>query len=1094
MNFCQLHCHSYFSILDGVASPEELVEKAASVGMKALALTDHGNMSAIFRFSQACKKFNVKPIIGCEFYVNNDRDLLKESGPNCHLVLLAKNKKGYKNLLKINYESCDKGFYYRGRTTEDFIFSHSEGLVCTTACMGSSLAKKILANDLTGAEELFLLYKEVFKEDFYGEIHLNEMEEQKKVSKYIYKLCKKHRVKFIIAGDCHYIEKEDAEIQDRLIMISRKKRESDENIFRFSARCLYFHSSEDYFDFNTRFGYNFPVAVIREGLETTLEVADKCNFNIEIGKNKFPKYIDEDGNEVNADFLLEKKCRENIHKIIPKGKSNIYMARLEKELTVVIAKGFSNYFLIIEDLINFCKKVNIGIGAGRGSAAGSLISYILGITRIDPVRFGLLFERFLNSQREDPPDIDLDFESKRKNEIEEYLKGKYGRNKVAHILTFSTFGTKGALRDVARTMNKEKDDEFVSIIKKMEDDSTKQYGIMEQLYSKEWTKKEKNYIDINANMFNTANKIVGKIRQIGRHAAGIAITPGPVYSYIPVQKIKGEIVTGFTEGKDYRELSAVGVLKIDVLGLDQVDILKASVENAKKFEGKKIDLDNINLEDPLLFNALNKFPNIGIFQFENHGIDAYLKNVKPFCFHDIVTTNALYRPAILNAGEHDEYLRKRKKIIEEGKKYKGLTKEMGEILSSTHGTIVFQEQFIEILHKIGNFTLEEADKARKTFKLIYLRNMSTENKKEDPELLKVISKFKEGALKKGFPENKINPFIDKLAEFAQYSFNLSHSVSYSVISMQSLYLREYYPLCFYPALLNTTDNVEKAYGFRKENKMKKYFSYIMSRDIEFAPIDINNSGVEFAPTKEGKISIPFTFIKGLGESLGNCIMDASPFSSFSDFVLKEMNFKTNKTAVLSLIAVGAFDKLNKNKRAMYEFYLEWAPKRSRYKNKSREQILAAMKKIWSCHKDCDEFSWQESKELEEKACNFNVFYGTSASEKRKIEFLQNRGKIIPLLDNIKGDERYCFIITAIKTIKDKNGKQMAFLSVEDWLRNTIEVAVFQDVYRTEGKQLEKGVQYLMSGYKNRGMIIAGSGGYDRNTTKVFIRLDSLKNI
>lgn len=1093
MKFVQLHLHTSFSVLDGVNSPEEFAAKAKQVGMPALAITDHGNMSGILRFYNACRKEEIKPIIGCEFYVNNNRSKGKEARDNHHIVLLAKNKEGYKNLLKINYDSFNEGFYYKGRTSEPFMFEHSDGLVCTSACMASTIASFILNKEFKKAENVFLQYKEAFGKDFYGELHFNEVKDQIKVTKGIYELCKKHKVKYIITGDCHYIEKEDARTQDILLMINTRKRESDSNVFRFSARNLYFHLPKDYMNFNKKFGYNFPDRVIQEGLMRTLEIVEKCNFEMLNKDSKFPAYVNEDGIQVNAPLILVKKCHNISKSIFPKDKEKEYKGRLEKELKVITEKGFADYFLIIEDIIKFCKKKNIGVGAGRGSAAGSLVSYVLGITRVDPIRFGLLFERFLNSERKDPPDIDLDFESGRKSEIEDYLKNKYGRDRVAHIITFSTFRPKGALRNVARVLNKDRDMEFATIIKRIEDDPRGSFGVIGQLESlmENLDKSEISYIKNNMDMFRIADKLVGKIRQQGQHAAGVAITPGPIYDYIPIQKIRGEIVTGLTEGKDYRELSEVGILKIDILGLDQVNILKDALEMALKNTGQEIDLDNIDLEDKKLYKALNKYPSMGLFQFENQGIDAYVKSVQPFCFEDISAINAMYRPAILNSGEHIKFLENRKKILEQGKVYQGESKEMREILSPTYGIIAYQEQFIEILHRIGGFSLQEADKARKTFKMLYLRNTSTENKKEDPELLEVADRFRKGALEKGISEIRVDKLINKLAEFAEYSFNKSHSVSYSVVTMQTLYMREYFPLFYYSSLLNHAENSEKNYGFRKENKAAKYFNFIKMRGVNFLPIDINKSSGRFEPEKN-KIRIPLTFIKGIGESLSEVIIQHRPFLSLSDFFRKELNFKSNKTSIMALIKAGAFDNLFDNKRAIYKFYEEWNPLKSKYRKAKPEKIKQDMKLMWDKYKNIRNWTEEEMIQIEAEVCNFNIFY-SDENIWRKIEYLADKKRIVSIQENNKKeDQYYCFQIESIKDWVDKNGNDMCFISAKDWMNNQLEIKVFANIFQEIKKGfLKKGEYYLMTGYNKENSVIAHKYNLSK---KAFILLKDLENI
>ena len=1108
MDFVQLHLHTYFSILDGVASPENCVKKAKSVGMKSLAITDHGTMSGVLRFNNECVEQGIKPIIGCEFYVNDNRiKELKNSGPNNHLVLLAKNETGYKNLLKINYDAMDKGFYYRGRAHTKTIRKYHEGIICTTACLGSTFARLILADEMELMENKLTSYKNLFGDDFYIELHFNELKDQIKVTKTLFDFSKKLDIKCIMTGDCHYLERGDDKIQDLQIMINNKKRMSDSNVFRFSVRNLFFHSPEDYLLFNNEFGYHLPSSEVKKAIKNTCEVADKCNFKIETGIVKLPKFFDEDGYQVNADKILVQKCSQGLIKKSSDKNGNIsdiYHKRARYELDVIEEKGFADYFLIIEDIIQFCKKNDIAIGAGRGSAAGSLVSYLLDIIKVDPIKHGLLFERFLNKDRKDPPDIDLDFESKRKPEIEEYLKQKYGKEKVAHIITFSTFQLKGAVRDVFRVYEKEKDAAFVTLIKKIPsaaEEDLEKVSLSKQVKKLPLTNKEETYLTVNKKIFDMAGKLVGKIRQKGSHAGGTVITPDPIWEYMPVDKIKGEIVTGFIEGKDYRELSDLGILKIDILGLETVDILKNAVELVYKTLREDIDLNNIDLEDSKLYNALNSYSSIGIFQFENQAIDTFMKRVKPFCFDDITVVNALYRPALINANEHERYIKRRNKILrweqENGEEYTGYKTLIGKLLASTYGTIVFQEQFMEILHKIGKFTLEEADKARKTFKILYLRNQDTEKKKEDPELLKVTNKFKKGVKETtNMTDNKINKLVNVLAEFAEYSFNKSHSLSYSIVSMQTVFMREYYPYCFYSALLNSSDNSVKSSGFRKENKMKKYIYYIRSRNIDFWPIDINKSRVRFYPeTIKGKkkIRMPLTFVPGIGESFANNIIEAAPFRSFSDFCIKELQFKSNKTSILNLIYIGTFDSLNKNRKGLASFYEKWVGIKTKMKKKDKLVIKEKMLEIWNEYKELGSYTSEEKRNFEKEICRFNVFE-SDGETLRKINHLANKGKVVSLDQEPKGKQRYCIRFESIKPVTDKNGKKMAFYDIEDWRGKSLEAVSFSNTYNAM-KNIELDRYYAVRGYIDPGgkMIMGIKGSYSK-MSKLVIAVDSLKNI
>ncbi len=1065
MNFVQLHIHSYYSLLDGIPSPEEYVKEAKKTGMKALALTDHGSMSGILRFSNSCRKEGIKGIIGCEFYINDNRDNEKgkEKGSNKHVVLLVKNKTGYKNLLKINYDSFKNGFYYKGRTTTDFIFKHSKGLICFTACMSGIIAKPLIDGNMVKAEKIFLRWKKVFKDDFYGELHFNELEDQIIVTDNIYYLCRKHKVKYVATGDCHYIKENDAELQDYLLMINQRKKISDDNIFRFDVRNLFFHMPEYYYKANKKYNYRLAKYVITNAIQTTKDIADKCNFSLSEEENKFPAFIDQDGYEVNSNVMLKTECVKGLKRIfnglkIPED----YIERTKKELRVIVDKSYSDYFLIVQDIINFCNKKDIAVGPGRGSAAGSLISYLLGITKVDPLRFNLLFERFLNKDRNDAPDIDLDFESNRKSEIEEYLKQKYGEDRVAHIITFSTFKTKGALWDMARVKEKDKDIEFKSIIKRIDNDNDGAiYYVKDQIKDKDWTNKEKTFFKKNKEMFLMADRIVGRIRQFGRHAGGTVITPSAIYNYIPVSRIKGEVVTAFKEGKDFRELTQLGVLKIDILGLETVSILKNAVHMVEDDLGVKIDLNDVSayINDKHLYEILCKEDCIGIFQFESQGINSFMKEVQPENFEDVAVINALYRPAIVKSNEHMKYVHRRRKLKNANKKFSEYYKApiFGKIIDSTYGTIAYQEQFIEILHKLGGFTLEEADKARKIFKDLYLKNTSTENKILDKRLVATMTKLRKGARENAqMRDNEINKLIDKLAYFAEYSFNRSHSVSYAIIAMQTLYMREYFTKYYFTALLNTVENKDSVQDFKKRNELEMYINFIKKKisDNVFSKIDITKSTDKFYMEGE-KIRVPLSIVHGVGSALPNEISKARPFISFSDFCMKELKMKSNKTAILNLIDIGAFDNLNGNRKALHDFWVSWSAVKTKYKKKDEEDVKKVLWKYWNKYKNRGDYTMEEKRKLEKEVCKFNIFCGESIEIVKKLSHVIKNNKIIPLNQKLDSTQHYCFKIVSKSIIVDKNNNEMMFLIGKDWENNQVKIVVFHNIYKVCSKILKE---------------------------------------
>lgn len=869
MRLVSLHNHSDYSLLDGIAQIKPLVKKAKELGMPALAITDHGTMAGALGFYLECKKQKINPIIGVEMYVDDSKD---KKGHYKHVILLAKNLKGYKNLLRIVSEANINGFYKRPRISTKKLFQYGEGLIVSTACMGGILARtKTKAQMVRVAEK----WKDRFGDDFYIEVQFNEIAAQKIVNKKLFDVAEELDIKVIPTLDSHYVDKEDVLIQDFVLLVRSKKTIDQRKDVVYQARSLYLMDGKELYKQVKKFGYSITKGGLQRILENTVEIADKCNLKIPTGKIHIPS-MGLDTDQFNN--MVKKKFKKFWFK-----NNKEYKKRIVKELKVVSKFKFHDYFIIVQDLVNWCRKNDIFVGPARGSVAGSLIAYVLQITMIDPIEHGLIFERFLNEDRVDVPDIDLDFDSNKRDRVINYLSEKYGRNKVAKVVSFGTFGQVGALKDVGRVFKlaSKPIDEIASVVYKtgeLKDTFKELSGIL-----KDFWKENKKY-------FNVAKKITGMIRNYGVHPCGVIIAPKPVYTYCPLQRVKGDIVSAYSEGIRGRELTEVGLIKYDILGLNTCSIIAGAIDKIKETEA--IDLNNtiwrLDLTDKKLIKEAAKGNTIGGFQFESEAATRLLRTIKPETFYEIAALNAINRPGPLSSG-----------AVEKFENYEGMgikSKKINKILKETRGVLCYQEQVIQILHQIAGYTLSEADNIRKlAAKKMFTKGKEKKFKKEFfSKCSKTIGK---GSAKK---------LWEIIKEFTQYSFNKSHSVSYAYLFFQILYLKNYYPRQFFVSLLsNTESNIikDRKKGYEK-NKLYKYIGEARRYRLNIYGPDINKSEIGFSIEKDG-IRFGLSKIKGLKTSAIE-IVEKRPYKSFRDF-LSKVSSKIHKGKVIALIQAGCFD-------------------------------------------------------------------------------------------------------------------------------------------------------------------------------------------
>ena len=877
--FTHLHVHSEYSLLDGMCRIKELPKRAKELGQTAIALTDHGVMYGAVDFFKACREEGIKAIIGCEVYTTNNR--LDKSGgrgenETNHLILLCKNEVGYNNLIQIVSAGFVDGFYYRPRVDMEILKKYKGGLIALSACLAGEIPKALLAGDNQRAENIVKEYKELFDE-FYIELQDHGIEEQKKLNPLLVKLAKDTNTPLVATNDVHYIHSEDSKNQDVLLCIQTGKTLDEENRMRFETDQFYLKSEEQ---MKALFKY------APEAIENTGLIADKCNFEFKFGERHLPEYSVPDG--MSAFDYLHLLCEKGLNERY-KNPTDEHKERMEYELGVIKQMGFVNYFLIVWDFINYAKSNGIPVGPGRGSAAGSIVSYVLGITDIEPLRYNLIFERFLNPERVSMPDIDIDFCPKRRSEVINYVIEKYGAENVSQIGTFGTMKARGAIRDCGRVLGMPYGDvdtvaKMVPMDLGMSLDLALENPKLKQAY--ETSAEVRNLID-------TAKAVEGLPRNIGTHAAGVVIDGNKVSSYVPVQRSDDIISTQYT--KDTVE--ELGLLKMDFLGLRNLTVIEDTVNIAKSM-GIDIDMRNIDYDVPEVYEMISQGDTDGVFQLESGGMRAFMKRLIPESIEDITAGIALYRPGPMDF--IPEYIKN--KMNPKNIKYKHPL--LKDILEMTYGCIVYQEQVMQIVRTLAGFSMGRADEVRRAM-----------SKKKAKEMQKARQSFIygednedgtirfPGCVRNGIDEKTAESIFDDMDAFAQYAFNKSHAAAYSIVTYQTAYLKCLYPAQFMAALISSVmDN---------SNKVAAYINNCTQKGIKILPPDINKSMADFS-VEGNNIRFGLTTIKNVGDSfVRKCVSEREEngkFRSLRDFASRMLS-ELNKRSVECLIKSGAFDSL-----------------------------------------------------------------------------------------------------------------------------------------------------------------------------------------
>ncbi|MDI6591641.1 MAG: DNA polymerase III subunit alpha [Patescibacteria group bacterium] len=1012
MKFTHLHVHSHYSLLDGLPKIDQLLDYVKKLGMEAVALTDHGNIYGAVEFFKKAKEKGIKPIIGCEIYLALER--MDQKRPNIddkryHLVLLVKNEEGYKNLVKLITRAHLEGFYYKPRVDEELLAKHSQGLICLSGCLQGKIPRLILAKKIKEAENQALKYQEIFgKDNFYLELqHHPNLPEQKKVNRVLIDFSKKLNIPLVATNDCHYLRSEDAETQDILMLINTGAKPDDPERLTMKADDFSMHPPQKMAEFFRE----FP-----EAIENTQRITELSNFEFEWGKTKLPQFETPSGKSL--DDYLRELCYQGLEKR-KLNKTKEVIARLENELSIIRQTRFASYFLIVQDFVNWAKENRIVVGPGRGSVAGSLVAYLLNITNINPLKYDLLFERFLNPERISLPDIDLDFNDRRRNEVIEYVAQKYGKDKVAQIITFGTMAARAVIRDVGRALNYSYS--YCDKIAKMIpfgltlDETLAKISEFRQIY--ETDEKAQRLIDF-------AKKLEGCARHASTHACGVVISAKPLDDIVPLQHPTQDdkaIVTQY----EMHSIEDLGLLKMDFLGLKNLTIIEDTISRIYKVQNKKIDIENIPLDDKKTFQLLQKGETVGVFQLESDGCRRYLKQLKPTEFEDIVAMVALYRPGPMQfipeyiAGKH-----KKKKI-------EYLHPKLKPILEKTYGIIVYQEQVMKIAQDLAGFTLSEADVLRKAI-----------GKKIRKLLMAQKEKFIEGCQKNKISERVSQKIWHWIEPFTRYSFNKSHATCYAMIAYQTAYLKSHFPVEFMASLLTSEKADVERIGF--------LISECKKMEIEVLPPDINESLENFTVVPPKMIRFGLLAIKNVGVNVVEAIVKerkaAGPYRSILDFVSRVNSRDLNKKSLESLIKAGVFDKMAERNQLLFnlEKLLESARETQRERASGQRGLFDGMERKVEIQlaptqpaSKAEKLSWE--KEL------LGLFVTSHPLEDFK-KVLEK--KVLPLAkitQDLTGKiVRIGGIISSIKKIITKNGKPMLFTKLEDE-NAKIEVVVFPSI-------------------------------------------------
>ncbi len=1035
VNFVHLHCHSEYSLLDGAAKIKKMVERAAQLGMPALAVTDHGTMFGVIDFYRAAREAGVKPILGCEVYVSPRSRFQKEAkrdDTQYHLVLLAENNTGYRNLMRLVSSGYLEGFYYKPRVDRQLLEECSEGLIALSACLAGEIPSLILQGQPDKAREAACYYRDLFgKDSFFLELHDHGIPEQKTVNRALREISRQEGIPMVAANDVHYLAKEDAETHDVLLCIQTGKTVDEPERMKFESEEFYFKTAEEmaaiFSDYN-------------DAISNSVLIAGRCNVEKDFSRRSLPEYHLPEGTDP-AGYLKElchKGLRERYAEITPE-----MTERLEYELQVIGQMDYSHYFLIVWDLIEYAKKEKVIVGPGRGSAAGSLVAYSLGITNIDPLKYSLLFERFLNPERISMPDIDIDFCDDKRDRIIDYVCEKYGQERVAQIITFGTMAARAAVRDVGRALAVPYNevDRLAKLIpnepKMTISRALEQNRELQTLYREEQYRK----------LLDTSMAVEGMPRHASTHAAGVVIAEEPLINFVPLYKTSDStIVTQFPMGT----LEDLGLLKMDFLGLKTLSIIGEALENIEKRHDTRIDIDRIPLDDGKTYDLLSRGETTGTFQLESTGMRSVLRDLMPNKFEDIIAVVALYRPGpmeqipVFVQSKHGKrQIRYAHPVLE-------------PILNETYGVIVYQEQIMEIAARMAGFTLGQADLLRRAI-----------GKKKMEILDEQQQLFINGCMNNGYSEALAAEIYDLILKFASYGFNKSHAAAYAMIAYQTAYLKANYPVEFMAALMTVY--------YSNSDKVALYIADCKRMGIELLPPDINESDTHFTPIGENRIRFGLAAVKNVGLGAIESIVGArveKPYISMRDFVSRVDMRSCNRKVLESLVKCGAFDTLGGH-RAQYLAILEDVLAQGQSVQREREQGQISMFSLMESAvqeelltdnpPSIEPFSDKERLSMEKEMLGLYISGHPLEPHRPVLERMADLTSCAEL--SAAGDNKHVKvggIIVAVRHFYTKKNKQMAFVKLED-LTGSVELVVFPDLFESNSAVLQEDNLVLVEG-------------------------------
>ncbi|MEJ5377991.1 MAG: DNA polymerase III subunit alpha [bacterium] len=1047
-SFVHLHVHSEYSLLDGAIRFSQALEAARAYKMPALAITDHGNLFGAVSFYQEATKAGVKPVIGCELYMASgsrwDRTSAKGMEGNHHLLVLARNSLGYRNLLKLVSKGYLEGFYYKPRIDRELLAMHSEGLVGMSACLHGEIPHWILQGQWERAVQTAQWYRDTFKGNFFLELMHNGIPEQDKVNEGLLRLAKELGLGVVATNDCHYLKREEARSHDVLLCIQTGKTLESSSRLKFQTDQFYFKSPEE---------MACSFSHVPEALSNTLKIAQECELELELGKYFFPSFPLPEGEtlESRLEALARQGFQERMAQIQAHSpqwfqqRVSQYTSRLEHELRVIQEMGFAGYFLIVADFIQYARDEGIPVGPGRGSAAGSLVAYCLRITDIDPIRYNLLFERFLNPERKSMPDIDIDFCKLGRDRVIRYVAQRYGQENVAQITTFGRMEARAVVRDVGRVLGMpyEEVDRLAKLIPKGPGMDLGK-AMLKEPKLKELAQSNPQVKDL----LEVALSLEGLVRHASTHAAGVVISDRPIVEHLPLYRSQeGELVTQY----DMKAVEAIGLVKFDFLGLRTLTMMDDALKLIAK-SGTKVDLRSIPLDDPATYHLLSSGDTDGVFQLESSGMRELLVRMKPTVFEDLIALVALYRPGPLGSGMVEEFIeRKQGKVA-----IRYELPQLEPILKDTYGIIVYQEQVMQIAVELAGYTMGQADVLRKAMGKKIARVMEEQRQV-----------FLNGARKNGVPEDVASRIFDLMAKFGEYGFNKSHSAAYAMVAYQTAYLKTHFPVEFMAALLTSEKD--------RTDKIIRYISSCKERSIEVLPPDVNESDYDFS-VSDGKIRFGLGGVKNVGRKAIDAILQArkkGPFKSLRDFCSRVDTQKVNKRVMESLIKCGAFDSFGGH-RAQYMAGLDQVMEEAQRLHRARARGQMSM------FGEVSNFSlpgdllpevepWEESRRLEHEKESLG-FYVTGHPMERITDEVSswcnaNTETLASMAD--KAEVRMVGVKRSCKEVATKKGERMGFLTLED-LHGSVEVVCFPEAYRQALPLIQKDLPLCVRGVLEHG--------------------------